>query len=379
MRALVALLAGLLIASILWDGFETMVLPRRVERRLRLSGPFIRSFWLLWRGSLRGAPAPWRFRHLGFFGPLAMLILVVLWASSMIVAFAVLHWAAGSHLSVAHTHETPTFTVDLYLSGTTFTTLGLGDVTPQTSLSRFLTVVEAGTGFGFLAMVIGYLPVLYYGFSRREISIALLDARAGSPATVAELIRRLGSGRALGRVDGILAEWERWSAELVESHVSYPCLSYFRSQHDNQSWLAALTTIVDLAAVVMASADGLDPWQAKLTFAMGRHALVDLTQVLDGHPAPQQGDRLPPADAAKLIEILNAAGIAVGNPEEFLARLADLRQQYEPYVQSLARYLGLFVPGWVRHADHDDNWRTSLLERRAMGMPRSSADGDPHL
>src|SRR5262249_39624477 len=120
----------------------------------------------------------------------------------------------------------------LYFSGTTFFTLGYGDVLPTSPLGRGLGVLEAGLGFGFLAVVISYLPVVYQACSRREITISLLDARAGSPPTAGELLRRLGAARELAAAGPLLAEWERWAAELLESHLSYPVLRYYRSQHD---------------------------------------------------------------------------------------------------------------------------------------------------
>ena len=147
-----------------------------------------------------------------------------------------------------------------------------------------MAVAETGIGFGFLAVVISYLPVLYQAFSHREVTIALLDARAGSPPTAAQLLVRLARHRNFAPLDRFLEEWERWAAEVLESHVSFPVLSYYRSQHDNQSWLAALTAILDTAALVIAGAKGVDPYQAQLTFAMARHAVVDLAQVYNVPP-----------------------------------------------------------------------------------------------
>ena len=146
--------------------------------------------------------------------------------------------------------ETPTFRTDFYFSGTTFFTLGLGDVTPRPGLARLITVTEAGTGFGFLGLVISYLPTLYGAFSQRELNISLLDARAGSPPTAAELLRRHAQFRDAKCSVSILHDWEIWSAQLMESHLSYPVLCYFRSQHDNQSWLAAFAAVLDVCALL---------------------------------------------------------------------------------------------------------------------------------
>ena len=250
------------------------------------------------------------------------------------------------------------------MSGTTFFTLGLGDVAPRTGFAKALTVVEAGTGFAVLALVIGYLPVIYQAFSGREVAISLLDARAGSPPTAGELLWRYRwdkSGDALGE---LLEQWERWAADVLESHLSYPPLAYFRSQHYNQSWLGALTTILDASALVMVGLEGGCVHQATLTFAMARHAVVDLAQVFDTPPGPPGPPRLASADFARLRARLAEGGLPLrdsgGDDADGTGRrLAELRQLYEPYVAALARYLAVTVPPWVQSVERPDNWQTS--------------------
>ena len=146
-------------------------------------------------------------------------------------------------------HET--FLTTLYMSGTTLFTLGIGDVVPHSPAGRFLTVFESGIGLGFLALVIGYLPVVSQAFSRREASIALLDARAGSPPTAPSCCAGMSATDGATTLVELLRDWERWSAELLESHVSFPVLAFYRSQHDNQSWVAAMTCVLDSCALVL--------------------------------------------------------------------------------------------------------------------------------
>ena len=207
--------------------------------------------------------------------------------------------------------RTPDFRSDLYVSGTTIFTLGLGDVTPQNPWARALVILESGTGLGFLAVVMGYFPVLYSAFSRREVSISLLDARAGSPPTAAELMRRHSFEGAEQALSVLLIEWERWSAELLESHISYPLLCYFRSQHTSQSWLSALTSILDTSALLIAGVRGHEARQAQLTFAMARHAIVDLAQVFSLRPVNDAPDRLPPERYEQLYNLLCQSGVKV--------------------------------------------------------------------
>ena len=380
MRLLAAILGIALIAAIIWEAFEVLVLPRRVSRRVRLSRVLFVSTWTVWRTLARGLYRRPKRRDgfLALFGPLSLLMLLSVWASGMIAGFAMIQWGLGSALSAPDGRAG--FTTDLYLSGTSFFTLGLGDVVPRTALARVVTVVEAGMGFGFLAIVIAYLPVLYQAFSRREATISLLDARAGSPPSAGELLRRhAGDPAALER---LLADWERWSAELLESHISYPVLAFYRSQHSNQSWLSALTTILDSCAILLVTVRDGPIRQAQLTFAIARHAVVDLAQVFYTPPRPPETDRLPPADWAQLQEALATAGYEPWTRAEADARLAEYRRLYEPYVNALGHHLELALPGWMGEKRPPDNWQTSAWERLSQKAGRRAAVGgrpDEHL
>ncbi len=365
---LAGVLGALLLVAVLWDAFETIILPRRVSRRFRITRLFYRVSWSSWQVAARLIPRRRREEFLAVYGPLSLLVLLGLWATGIIVAFGILQWAAGSGMYLAGGAGTPGFPSDVYMSGTTFFTLGLGDVVPRTTLAKTLTVIESGTGFAFLAVVIGYLPVTYQTFSRRENPISLLDARAGSPPTAGELLWRHRDDRDGERLGALLHEWERWAADVLESHLSYPPLAYFRSQHNNQSWLAALTTILDSSALVIVGFEGWCAKQAELTFAMARHTVVDLAQVFSTPPRRPEADRLPAEQFERLRRRLVEGGIRFREGADLAERLAGLRQLYEPYVTSLADYLAIKLPPWVRDHQRPDNWQTSAWER-PLGSP----------
>ena len=374
MTGLMSFLAGTfgsaLLIIVLWDSFEVIILPRRVTRRARLSRLFYRGSWRAWCVLARQiTQTKRRERYLGVYGPLSLLVLLAIWATGVIIGFALLHWSLGS--AVATSSGESGFGIDLYMSGTTFFTLGLGDVVPRSTPARVLTVIEAGTGFALLAGVIGYLPVVYTAFSRRESNISLLDARASSPSTAAELLRRHARAGSLPDLTELFREWERWSAEVLESHVSYPVLCYFRSQHDNQSWLGSLTTILDAAAFTIAGLDGVSQWQAELTFAMARHSVVDLAQILNAPPNRPPMERLSTTDFERLTGWMEAAGATLRDRADFSRRLTELRALYEPYVHSLAGRLLVTLPPWIRTSPSVDNWRTSAWERSTGKLPRS--------
>jgi hypothetical protein len=298
---------------------------------------------------------------LSFYGPLSLILLLALWAGGLMFAFGCLHYGAGSRLASAHGPSTAVLS-DFYFSGTTFFTLGLGDVVPDSGHARLLTIVEGGMGFGFLALVIGYFPVIYQAFSRREANISLLDARAGSPPSAAELLRRHRGPDGLVALERLLHEWEHWSVELLETHLSYPVLAYFRSQHSNESWLGALTAILDTSAFLIASTDGAAARQARLTFATARHAVVDLAQVFSTPPESGSPDRLPAATLTRLRAELTAAEMRFAEGPEVDARLADLRRMYDPYAQALSRHLVQPLPEWHYEKRRRDNWQTSAWD-----------------
>ena len=362
MAVFVGLAGIVLLGTILWDAFETIILPRRVTRRYRLARAFFRCTATPWLAIARRIKsAKRREGFLGVFGPLSVLMLFGVWASGLILSFGMLQWAVG-HL-MGEPWSVQSFRTQLYLSGTSFFTLGLGDVTPHTAFARIVTVAEAGMGFAFLAVIISYLPVLYGAFSRREANIALLDARAGSPPTAAELLRRHVRQQNLEALDQYLRAWESWAAELMESHLSYPVLCYFRSQHNNQSWVSALATILDACALLIAHTEGALRWQAELTFAICRHALVDVAQALAIPPRLVTQDRFEPATLTEMRRIMGACGTPMCIEHAADETLEKLRAMYEPYLFGFSERLLMALPSWGPAGPRPDNWRTSAWER----------------
>ncbi len=360
-----AFAAGIAIfVIVIWDAFEAIILPGRVTRKFRLTRLFYRSTWITWRFMTGLIPSrKTREALLGFYGPLSLLVLVGVWAVGLVLGFGLMQYGAGS--AVVMTGTQPGFLTDIYLSGTTFFTLGLGDVVPRSGLARALVVTEAGFGFGFLAAVIGYLPFIYGSFSKREVNISLLDSRAGTPPTAGELLRRHSYEYGQDALAELLKDWELWSAELMESHLSYPVLGFFRSQHDNQSWIASLTAILDTCALVIVGIEGACEKQAELTFAIARHAVVDLSQVFGTPPKPLPHDRLSAQDLRHIRDVLAQHGMKLHDGEEADRKLAALRKMYEPYIYALANYLNQTLPPWIPPKKGKDNWQTTAWAQSA--------------
>jgi hypothetical protein len=385
MHAAATTFGAIVIFAVLLDAFETVVLPRRVRRtHFRITLWFYRLTWAPF-AKLAGLVKSQARREtiLGYFGPLSMIALLGLWACGLILGFTLVQSGAGRHLVSGDLQLT--FPVLLYHSGETFFTLGYGDITPASGSSRFLAVAEAGMGFAFLGVVIGYLPTIYSAFSRREIEISLLDARAGSPPSAAELLGRAVAGLEQGTLDYLFESWERWAAEVLESHLSYPVLSFYRSQHSNQSWLGALTVILDATSLVITGIDDMRNEQALRTFKMARHAVVDLAQVVNADYDPQAPDRLASSDLAEIRAQLAQKGLKLRAGPDADQKLAQLRSLYEPYVQAIARNLFIQLPPWIRHDVIKDNWRggpwDSVIQAQALGRISSPQRGgvDEHF
>ncbi|MGA8939504.1 MAG: potassium channel family protein [Acidobacteriaceae bacterium] len=382
MHVLAVIFGGMFLAGVLLDAFQTIILPRRPVGRFRITRLFFLTTWGPWKWVTGHWPVRRsREQMYSFYGPSALLLLFGLWAVLLMGAYALIYFG----LHVPFTDPTHPVTIlgrlrtCLYVSGTTLFTLGLGDVQPATHVARMLIVAEAGTGLGFVALVIGYVPVLYTAFSNREIAVALLDARAGSPPTAGELLFRHNFNGGHHALTALLAEWERWCAEMLETHISYPILCYYRSQHDNQSWLAALTAVLDTCALLITTIEGPSTRQAQLTFAIGRHTLVDLGHVFKQEKKEQalrgaMPMRLGDEEYARLCDLLGQAGFSLCGDLGARERLKAIRLLYEPHACAMASYLRLQLPAWVPPAPDEKKRRDQWTTVAELRSPSAIAD-----
>lgn len=363
LSSLLGFIGFVFLCLVFHDVFEVMLLPRRVQRRFRLVRLFFNYSWAFWSWMARRLPSgKARENTIGIFGPLSLVILMLLWAIILILSFGLIFNALQPSFGLLHL---------LYMSGVTFFTLGYGDVTPQTHLSKVVAVIEAGCGFGFIAVVISYLPVLYQMFSRREMHVIQLDARAGSPPVASTLLTRHLEGGGHRYLYQLLQRWEEWASEMVESHLSYPMLGYYRSQHHNQHWLTAMCAVMDTCAVCLVGLRDVETFTAKMTFATARLVLVELSRIFELSPKTNAPDRLPPAEFQLLSDQLKQAGIEFSDPEEAERRLREFRATYEPFLMALSDYLLIPLPGWLP-SDELDNWQNSPRGRTAKALVEST-------
>lgn len=363
-QALAALTGAFLVVAVFWEAFETIVLPRTVSRRVRFTSLFFEFSWRARRSvAHRFRSRPERRDYLlSVFGPLSLLLLMALWSGGVIVGFALMQYGIGTAMSGGET----SFGSRLYASAATFFTVGYGDVVAVSGVGRSLAMLEAGMGFGMFALVISYFPVLYQAFSARERVSLLLDARAGSPPVAAELLTCYGSD--LESLRSLFEEFERWGASLLETYLSYPVLAIYRSQHEQLSWIASLTCVCDACALVQVAyrAEGKDMdrlhLQAKLTYAMLRHLVVDIAYVMDADPVKDGTDRLGPEGWQRMASQICGSGAPISLGEDACERLTAMRHDYEPYLIGLAEDLQLTVPPWTRMEHQAASWETTAWD-----------------
>lgn len=363
MRVVAGVLGAVLILLMLAEFFTTFLLPRRVKRDPRIARGVFRTFWKPWRWLAGRYLSPGSAdTMLGIAGPLGLLTILGLLSTGVILGFSALQWANSSHLQARHPAG---FGQDLYFSSGAFFSASTAE--PTGAGAKTLQILEAATGFAVLFIAIGYLPALFQAFSRRETAVSRLDPRAGSPPTAGALLERSSQRGGWRELNDYLREWESWTAELMETHLSYPILGYFRSQHVHQNWLAALTTVVDSCAYTIAYGPYGENEAAELTFRIGRHALADLAFVFDprGTRNARGGRERLSADALRqLRSTLENSGLHAEDSEDAEQRLERLRASYEPYALVLANQLRLPLPDWLPPEDVQAYWRLAARPDR---------------
>jgi hypothetical protein len=337
----IALLAGIVI--LLWtllDVFRTLVMPRAARGRFRLSRILFRLLWRPWRwAGVRRKTIQARERVLAGAAPFFFFLLLVGWVSLALLGYALILW---SPFVDGLGRGGDSFGDAIYVAGSSLFTLGFGgDVTGWT---RAVVVIAGATGLGLFAVVIAYLPVLYQAFNRREVGVLLLDARAGSPPSGPELLHRLGSAGVASSLPELFAEWERWVADVLETHMSYPLLALFRSPHDDTSWITSLGAVLDAATLILTSVDGEPDERAKLMYGTGVHAVEDLFYYLRlaEREAVIQRDEFE-----DVLDDLKEDGFSVRPVDEAFGRFTEKRAKYASRLDAIAVLLAAPPALWI--------------------------------
>jgi hypothetical protein len=337
-----ALPAGILVLGwTLLDVVRTLVIPRAARGRFRLSRLLFRLLWPPWRWvGLRRKSVQRRERVLAGAAPSIFFALLAGWAFLALLGYTLILWSPAFAPGLGPGGES--FGQALFESGSSLFTLGVGG--GPTGWTRAITVVAGATGLGLFAVVIAYLPVLYQAFNRREVGVLMLDARAGSPPSGPELLHRMGASDGASSLHRLFEDWERWVADVLESHMSYPLLTLFRSPHDNTSWITSLGSVLDAATLTITAVDAEPDERAKLMFGTGVHAVEDLFYYF-GLSEGQNSIERDEFDA--VLADLKDDGFSIRPADEAYARFTRKRATYASQLEAIVNLLGAPSGLWI--------------------------------
>jgi hypothetical protein len=282
-----------------------------------------------------------RERWLGTYAPMMLLVMLLAWGSGLIIGFGfILYGLRGQVQPVPNDPVTA-----IYFAGVSLLTIGFGDIVATGGLARITVVVAAAFGLLTIALAISFLFSLFSTFQRREVLVVQLDARAGAPPSGVSLLETVAH---LGIVDDlprIFNAWEAWGAEVLDSHLAYPMLAYFRSSHDNESWVSALGAVLDASVLLLTTVADGPRGAAKMMFLMGRHLVEDLGRYFRLEQGHDPGVERYEFDEAR--ERLAAAGYQLSGPEESWKAFSELRAEYAYPLNIMAKFWAAPPTQWI--------------------------------
>ncbi|HTX58736.1 MAG TPA: ion channel [Verrucomicrobiae bacterium] len=344
MLATVGIVAGVvLIVASLNDLFQSVIVPRAVGRRYRVSFLVWRALWKAWpqlAWLLYRNDSDRREDFLAIFAPFALVALLATWTLCLLSGYALIFWTWRAHFAP----QLHSFGEALYYSGTSLATLGYGDVVARSGAARFFSILEALTGLAMLSITTAFFFALFGSFQSRESFVVIVGGRAGSPPSGVNLVAIAGYTKTSGHGDQLWIDAQRWAATLMESHLAYPHLAFFRSSHDNESWIGTLGCLLDAAVLVMTTLDGPPSGEARLFFNIGRHATGDLARYFSLAPRETRVER---AEFERACDRLERAGYALQPREEAWERFSNLRSSYAGELNALAHFFSIPPLQWI--------------------------------
>ncbi len=345
-QAAAVVLGILLLVVVMWDVFETIVVPRPTPGVFRVGRYVVRGTWR----AVRALATRGEGRHerlLGLFAPAATILLLLTWLTGLVVGYGLVLYGIRDELGPGP--------VDLgtaiYFGATSVLTLGFGDVLPVGGIARFVSAAAALTGLGVVALVVTFLFSLFGSYQRREVAVVTLQAKAGAPPSAVVLLESLARLELVDHLPDFFGRWEVWIAEVLDSHIAYPLLGFFRSSHDDVSWISALGTVLDTASLVVTTIDGVPRGQAELAKKMGAHLVEDITNL--GFRA-QGADGVDRESFDAVYARLAAAGYRLVPADDAWPMFSRARASYAERLEAMAAYWAVPAAAWFggRRAMH---------------------------
>jgi hypothetical protein len=353
-----AVVGLLLILTVFYDLFQSVILPRPAVNKVQLARRLVRPMWVIWRWvSRRSSRIDRSETRLAAFAPVALLVLFVVWAAMLVLGYGlIIDGLAGDFRPSPQDLAT-----SIYISATTLVPLSYGDFVPEGGLARAVIIAESATGVGIAALVITLLFSLYESFRSREELVVSLDALAGAPPSGVQLLETVAKHSMRPELTETFDEWRRWSAMVLESHLAYPLLVYFRSSHDNEAWINSFGAVMDAAVLVISTVDDDSEGPARLMVRIGNHLVEDMSWVF-GLKGATDGI-VERAEYQVAVERLAKAGYRVRDTEAGWKQFAELRSKYASPLNQMAQWLVVPPAEWIGDR--------SYLPHRAKRTPRS--------
>ncbi|MBC5806398.1 MAG: hypothetical protein DLM53_11925 [Candidatus Eremiobacter antarcticus] len=344
----------MIVTLILIDVFASVVVPRAVRWDWRVSPRLIRYAWAAWRSAgLRMQPAERQDAFLAMFAPFNVILLLIVWLIALIFGYALMFYGLRSEM------RPPLGSLGdaAYFAGTALLTIGFGDIVATAGPARFFALSAGAAGLGTVAIVLTFLFSLFASFQRREVFVVTLDARGGAPASGVSLLETHAGLLLVDDLPDLFKRGQEWAAEVLDTHLAYPILAFFRSSHVDVSWLAALGAMLDASTLIISSIEGVPRGQAVLMHNVGSHLTNDIAKYFRVNGGPNVGVEFGEYESAR--QRLAAAGYALVNAQEGWATFQRLRVEYSGQLNAMATYWAIVPAQWIgdrspierRHAD----------------------------
>ena len=333
-----------LLLVILYDIFQSVVLPRPAINKLATVRYLVRGIYWMWRWvGNRMDSIPRRERWLAAYGPVAVLTIFIAWGLALVLAYGLIIDGVRDEMRPVP----DSFGTSVYFSATTLVPLSYGDFVPQGVPARLATIAESATGVILGALAITLLFSLYESFQRREELVVTLDAFAGAPPSGVQMLETAASHGMPEELIKTFDDWKQWAAAGLESHLAYPMLAFFRSSHDNEAWLNSFGAVMDAAVLVMSTVDDKSEGPAKLMYRVGNHLVEDLSWYFRRWTPRSDTPVIERFEFDQAWGRLHKAGYHCKPADEAWPTFARLRSTYASPINGLARALVIIPAEWI--------------------------------
>lgn len=360
----IELAAGVtLIGLMLYDIFSSVIVPRQVSGTWRISARISRVAWRTWRKRALGIADPdAREDFLGRYAPTILVIFLVTWLIGLILGYGLVFYALR-----AHTQPSLQSYLDaLYFAGTSLLTIGFGDIVATNAISRLFTLAAGATGLALFAILISFIFSIFASFQRREVFVVTMGARAGAPPSGVMLLETAAKYALFDDLAQSMREGETWAAAVLETHLAYPILSYFRSSHDDESWIGTLGAMLDAATMLITLTDSPLLGRAKLFHSIGVHLVRDLSRYFGVQES--DGIGIERQEFEQACAQLTAAGLTVRSDDAAWQRFSELRRLYAGPLNDMAKF-------WVTPPARWIGDRSEIRQRMLHASASRSAQG----